>query len=128
VNVFLVALAAVVGLVLLLQVTVRLRARAMRGKPVPRLPGRTGERLSRASRALVYFFSPSCGACRPLTPRFQEMSRRNSSVFVVDVFQETALARGLHVMGTPSVVEIADGKIVGYHVGGVPADVLGRFS
>jgi hypothetical protein len=49
-------------------------------------------------------------------------------VFVIDVFEENDLARRLQVMGTPSVVEIADGKIVGYHVGVVPPDVIGRFS
>ncbi len=127
-SLLLVAVLAFTALVVAMQIAVRAKARAMRGKAVPRLPGRTGERLAGASRALVYFFSPSCGACRPLTPHFQEMSRRNSSVFVVDVRQEMALARGFGVMGTPSVVEIADGRIVGYHVGRVPAEVMGRFS
>jgi thioredoxin 1 len=128
VSIFLSIVATLMALVLALQVFVRAKARAMRGKPVPSLPGRTGERLSRAPRALVYFFSPSCGACKPLTPRFRELSRRNSAVFVVDVFQETDLARSLNVMATPSVLEIADGKIVGYHVGAAPPDVIGRFA
>lgn len=36
--------------------------------------------------------------------------------------------RGLNVMATPSVVEIADGVIVGFHVGVVPAEVMARFA
>ncbi len=118
----------VVGLMVGLQLLVRSRARAMRGRPLPDLPGATGAALSRAPRALVYFFSPSCRACRPLTPRFEALRGKNPAVFLVDVFQEIELARGLSVMGTPSVVEIAGGIIVGYHVGNVPPEVVARFS
>jgi thioredoxin-like negative regulator of GroEL len=49
-------------------------------------------------------------------------------VHLVDVAQDLGAARSFQVMGTPSVIEIADGKIVGYHVGGVPAEVLARFA
>lgn len=116
------------GLMIGLNLWIRSKARAMRGKEVPRLPGPTGQRLARTSHALVYFFSPSCGACRAWTPRFRDLSSRNPAVFVVDVFQETEIARGLQVMGTPSVVEIAEGRIVGYHVGAVPREVMARFA
>lgn len=124
----LVAAAALVVFMLGMQVLVRARARAMLGKPLPQLPGSTGAKLTSAARALVYFFSPSCGACVRLTPRFRELSQKNPAVFVVDVMQDLELARGLGVMGTPSVVEIADGKIVGYHVGNIPPEVMTRFA
>ncbi len=117
----------VVALLLGLQVFVRVRAHAMRGKSVRDLPGPTGSRLAAARRALVYFFSPTCAACKVLTPRFTQLSRTRKDVFVVDVFQDFELARALSVMGTPSVVEIENGTIVGYHVGAVPPDVLARF-
>jgi hypothetical protein len=58
---------AVVGLLVALQVAVRLKARGMRGRPLPALPGPLGARLAAAPRALVYLFSPSCAACKPLT-------------------------------------------------------------
>lgn len=124
-------LVAAVGFVVLMlgmQVLVRTRARAMLGKPLPRLAGSTGARLTQATRALVYFFSPSCGACVRLTPRFRALSQKNPDVFVIDVMQEMELARGLGVMGTPSVVEIAGGTIVGYHVGAIPPEVMARFA
>jgi thiol-disulfide isomerase/thioredoxin len=100
----------------------------MKGTKVPQLPGPIGARLSSAPRALVYFFSPSCGACKALTPRFLELSRKNPSVFAVNVAQDLELARGLQVMGTPSVVEIESGTVVGYWVGQAPAEVLARFA
>jgi thioredoxin 1 len=127
-NVLLVAALAFVGLMVGLQVLARSRARAMQGKDVPELSGPLGRQLTGAPRALLYFFSPSCGACRALTPRFAALSRSNPAVHLVDVAQDLGVARSFHVMGTPSVIEIAEGKIVGYHVGTVPAEVMARFA
>jgi thioredoxin 1 len=118
----------VVGLMVGLQLLVRSRARAMRGKDVPEVPGTLGRQLTVAPRALLYFFSPSCGACKPLTPRFTALRQTNPAVHLVDVSQDLGVARSFQVMGTPSVVEIASGKIVGYYVGAVPAAVVARFS
>jgi thioredoxin 1 len=127
-SVFLVVVLVAVGLMVGMQLLVRSRARAMRGKDVPTLPGDLGRQLTGAPRALLYFFSPSCGACKALTPRFAALSRSNPAVHLVDVAQDLDVARSFQVMGTPSVIEIAEGKIVGYHVGAVPAEVLARFS
>lgn len=118
----------VVGLVVGLQVLVRSRARAMRGRPAPELTGPLGRELAGAPRALLYFFSPGCSACKPLTPRFAALRRTNPAVHLVDVAQDLEVARSFRVMGTPSVVEIADGTIVGYHVGSVPPELLARFA
>ncbi len=125
---FFVVILVLGGLMASLQWVVRARARAMQGKDVPALAGELGRQLDRAPRALLYFFSPGCGACKPLTPRFQAMRRTNPDVHLIDVAQDLAVARSFQVMGTPSVVEIEGGKIVGYHVGGAPTAVLARFS
>jgi thioredoxin 1 len=117
-----------VGLVVGMQVLVRLRSRAMIGKAVPELPGEVGRKVSHSKRALVYFFSPSCGACRAITPVVQKLKEHNPSVFAVDVTRDLSLARALNVMATPSTVEVADGAIVGFHVGMLPAQVVARFS
>lgn len=125
---FFVVIVVLAGLMAGMQWLVRSRASAMRGKDVPALPEPLGRQLAGAPHALLYFFSPSCGACRPLTPRFTALSRTNPAVHLVDVARDMGVARSFQVMGTPSVIEIANGKIVGYHVGAVPAEVLARFS
>jgi thioredoxin 1 len=120
---------ALVGLMMAMQLVVRLKARALRGKPLPELSGPWSTRLAGRSASILYFFSPGCGACKPLTPRFEEMSRRRpKSVFVVNVAEEMDLARALSVMATPSLVEVADGIIVGYHVGMPPAELMARYA
>jgi thioredoxin 1 len=124
----LVAVLGMVGLVVSMQLAMARRARAMRGKEVPTLPGGTGRRIRAHERALVYFFSPSCGACRTLTPRVRALSAKNDAVFAVDVMKDMELARALGVMATPSTVEIEGGKIVGYHLGAIPPAVFARFA
>ena len=125
----LIAIGAILGLLVALQIAVRLRARFLRGKPLPELPGSWSRKLAGRTGSLLYFFSPGCAACRPLTPHFKAMgNRRPSSVFLVNVAEDLALARALKVMATPSIIEIADGKIVGYHVGPPPSDVMARYA
>jgi thioredoxin 1 len=121
--------AAFIGLVVIMQLVVRLKVRALRGKPLPELPGAWSKRLGGRSSSLLYFFSPGCAACRLLTPRFQEMSkRRPHSVFVVNVAEDLPLARALGVMATPSIVEVTNSIISGYHVGHPPEPLMARWS
>ncbi len=128
-NYLLAIVAAVVGLMVLMQVMIRLKVRALRGKPLPALSGPWSKRLAGKTASLLYFFSPGCAACKPLTPRFKEMSdRRPKSVFVVNVAEELPLARALNVMATPSIVEVANGIIVGYHVGRPPEPLMARWA
>ena len=127
-NVIAIVAGAFVTLMVVMQVVVRLQARAMRGKPVPALGGRVGELVRRAQPALLYFHSPTCGACRAITPRMRELASKGSPVELVDVSQELDLARAFRVMATPSFVEVAAGKVVALHVGPPPADLLARFS
>lgn len=123
---------AVIGGMFLLMVgmnmLVRWKARALEGQPVPEVPGPMGEALSKASRGLVYFFSPQCGACRAITPKMKALSQKNPGVFVVDITQQLEVARAMRVLATPSTVEFADGKVVGVHVGMLPKEVETRFA
>ena len=107
---------------------VRMQARKMRGQPVPAVAGALGERLRQDSRALLYFYSPSCGACRAITPKVEQLASRSPAVTVVNVAERFDLARSFKVMATPSFVEVADGKVVALHVGAPPADLLARFA
>jgi protein-disulfide isomerase len=118
----------VAALTLGLQVLVRVRANAMRGRTLPSIPGPIGAKLAAAKSALVYFTSPSCGACRPWTPRIKELSRRNQNVFLVDISQNLEVARALSVMATPTTIEVRDGQVAGVHIGAIPKELLERFA
>lgn len=115
------------GLLVAGQVAVRRRSRAMVGLRPAALPGPAGARLAAARRGLVYFFSPTCGACRAITPRVRALSAANPDVLAVDVTQDPHLAAALGVMATPTFVELEGGAIVGHHVGPVRPEVLARY-
>ncbi|MFO0595530.1 MAG: thioredoxin family protein [Myxococcaceae bacterium] len=114
--------------VVLGQVAAR-RAKALRGKPLPALPGELGRRISSAPRALVYFFTPSCAACRPITPRMKDLAEHGSPVFPVDASRDPELAMALRVMATPTTLEVQDGKVINAYVGGLlPGALWDRFA
>lgn len=127
-TVVLVSLGLFIAFVLGLNLLVRKASRALVGQPMPELSGKLAAPIRRARQGLVYFFSPGCGACRPLTPKLRALAEQNENVFVVDVTEHLELARALRVMATPSTLEIASGHIVEVHVGMLPPAVLERYA
>lgn len=121
-------IAVVLGFMIVSQIRIRARVKALEGKPLPTLPGRLGKQLASQQSALLYFMSPQCGACRPWTTRFTEMSKRNAHIHVINVAQELEMARALGVMATPSTVVVKEGRIQSYHVGAVPSEVIAQFA
>ena len=117
-----------VALMVGMNVFVRIKAKAMKGQPLPDLPGKVGKSIAKATDGLVYFFSPSCAACRTLTPIVQKEAQKNKNVFAVDVTKNLELARALKVMATPSTLEVSGGRVVEVHVGMLPQSVLTRLS
>ena len=57
---------AVVGFFVFMQIFVRLSGFFKRGKEIGNIRGELGRRIQTGRKLLVYFYSPSCGACRPL--------------------------------------------------------------
>lgn len=107
--------------------TAKRRADALKNQPLPALPGATGARITAAERALVYFFTPLCGACRPITPRVKTLAEQGQPVFAVDAMQDPALARALAVMATPTFVEVEHGRVRQVHVGRMPGEAWARY-
>ena len=124
---------AAVGIVALfvvmmgLNAVVVMRMRALQGKPLPEVPGPVGKSLRQAQRGLAYFFSPSCGACRAITPVIKQLSEKNRDVHVIDVTTQFDVARALKVLATPTIVEVEAGRIVAVHVGPVPPQLVERY-
>ena len=123
-----VAVAAVVVLMIGLNAVVVLRMRALKGKPLPEVPGPIGQRLSRAKHALAYFFSPGCAACVRTTPIIRRLSEKNRDVHVIDISRNLDIARALGILATPTLVEVEAGRIVEVHVGQVPPQLIERYA
>lgn len=121
----------VVGFVVLsfgLQIVAQRRAAKLKGAPLPALPGAVGARIAASEHALIYFFTPSCAACRAITPRMKALAGEGKSVFPIDASQDPSLAQALSVMATPTTVEVDHGTVVGVHIGQIASDVWARFA
>lgn len=127
-NVVLVLVVGFFALSMVLQLVARRRAARMMGQPLPRLPGATGARITASEHALIYFFTPQCAACRPVTPKMKALAERGQPVFAIDATQEPELAGALSVMATPTTVEVDHGRVVGVHIGPVAPAVWERFA
>lgn len=100
-----------------LQIFMRIRARRMRGAPVPSLPKRFEADLESGLPLVFYFHSPGCRACRAMTPLMKEIAGKNRNVFIMDASEDVDTARRFGVMGTPTTVRVADGKISDFVLG-----------
>lgn len=70
-----------------------------------------------AEQGLVYFFSPTCGPCRAMTPVIRALSAEDPRVRAVDVSREPEVALRYGVLGTPTVVVVREGKVADVLVG-----------
>lgn len=126
-----VVMALVMGFIALsvgLQVVAKVKAGKLKGQPLPMLPGDVGARIGQSPRALIYFFTPQCAACRPVTPKMKALAAEGKPVFPIDAMQAPELAQALSVMATPTTVEVEGGRVVGVHIGAPKAEVFARFA
>ena len=101
-KVFLIAVAGVMLLMLSVQLFARWRAKRLVGKELTEF----------GKNVVVYFYSPSCGACQRMNPVIDELSKK-VKVKKVDVSNREGLqiASQLGVLGTPTTVVVKDGKV-----------------
>ena len=118
------ALLGVVLLMLGFQGFAFARARMARGRSVQGLTGELGRAVASGRKVLVYFYSPSCRSCRVQGPVVDRLQGEYPDVMKVNIAEDMAPARALHVMGTPSVVFIAEGKVQEFLVGVQPESKL----
>jgi thioredoxin 1 len=98
-------------IVLLLQLIPRLAARHMKGQRAPALDAFLGGRQKGQARLLLYFWSPSCGMCKNMTPVINELMALRDDVVSIDISQHLDLARAFGVMGTPALAIIEQGIV-----------------
>jgi len=108
-NVIEVLVLALVAIFIAYNLFILLSGWRQKGRFVSDITGANSEQQS--SWQVYYFYSPTCGACRNMTPILEKHGRENSSVICVDVSVELELARQFNVRATPTAVLIESGKI-----------------
>ncbi len=107
----------IVAIFILLQFSLRVAMKFKKGKPAPHLNGKAGSVIKSGKKALFYFYSPQCGACRAMTPVVKTMAGRNKNIFPINIAEDMETARKFGVMGTPSTVLVESGKIRDFIMG-----------
>jgi thioredoxin 1 len=114
----------VVVLFFLFQYAMIFKMRFKKGKPVPELSGNFQQAVKNHEKVLFYFYSPNCGACRPMTPVIEEFKKKEKNYFSIDVSKDFETARKFGIMATPSTVVVEKGTIKEFLVGPQSKDRL----
>ena len=101
-----------------------LKTKFKKGKAAPELAGKFAKALKGKGTSLFYFYSPSCGACRTMTPVVSRYTKNNPRCFKIDISKDMETARAFGVMGTPSTVLVEGGIIKDFVVGAKPESDL----
>jgi thiol-disulfide isomerase/thioredoxin len=120
----------IVGVVLLifgLQFLMVLAARKSRGKELTGLKGKLKGLEKKGSKGLVYFFSPSCHACKAQTPIIKELQSSNKNVFDVDISRDMETAKIFGIKATPTTMIVENGTISQVLLGVKQKDVLRKY-
>jgi len=107
----------VVGLFVFMQLYIRISTFLKKGKTIKNIPGSLGKEVSGPGKHLIYFYTDSCAACKPMTPIVESMRKNNKNVHKVNLATNMELARTFGVMGTPSTIILENNKIGSFIVG-----------
>lgn len=101
-----------------------LRSKKNKGKTVERVGGKLGKMMLMGEKAMVYFYSPSCRACKYQTPIIDRLISDGHKIQKVDISRDMATAKKFGVMATPTTVVLNGDRIVEFMVGAKTEDKL----
>ena len=114
---FAITIAVIVALFFALQMWIRLKARKTVGKPLPTDVSRD-EFFSGKNKKLLYFYSPSCGACKQMTPEIEALRKKApDQVRSVNIAESMVLSQAIGIMATPTTVIVRDKMVLDVKIG-----------
>lgn len=81
------------------------------GKAAPDISELVNGQLDESQTIFIYFMSDNCSMCRAMTPDIESLQQQNGNLYTVNINQSPELARGFHVLGTPTLVAVENRKI-----------------
>jgi thiol-disulfide isomerase/thioredoxin len=122
--IFVYIILAIVIVIFLLQFLMIIAAKKSKGKKLKGLNGKLKGLENNGSKGLVYFFSPSCHACKAQTPIIKELQSSNRNIFDVDISKDMETARIFGIKATPTTMIVENGTINQVLLGVKQKDVL----
>ncbi len=104
-----IAIVILVGLLILYFLSVLISSWRQKGKLISEINGI--EVYEKSGWQIYYFYSPTCGACRGITPWLQEQALIHSAIHCVNVAAQIEIARSFNVRATPTAILVEKSKI-----------------
>ena len=108
---------AIVGFFVFVQVYFFINSYLKKGKKISAFGGEIGKKVSSGKKLLLYFYSPTCGPCKAMTPVIDKMSKENKDIHKINLSRDMTIGRIFGVMGTPATVVVENSKIKKYVLG-----------
>jgi thioredoxin 1 len=108
---------AVIGLFVVMQIYIRLSSVFKKGKKIEGVKGKLGNDIRSGKKVLVYFYTNSCAACKPMTPLIDRIKKENKNVYKINLATEMDTGRAFGVMGTPATVVVVNEKVQSFNLG-----------
>jgi thioredoxin 1 len=108
---------AIVGLFVVMQLYIRLSAVFKKGKVIEGVKGKLGSDIQSGKKMLVYFYSNSCAACKPMTPMVDRLKKEFKNIHKINLATDMDTGRAFGVMGTPATILVEDQKIKSFNLG-----------
>lgn len=114
---FILVIAIVLGFFVVMRLFVWVNGRIKMGKEIPPFNGEIGERIQKGDKLLLYFYTPSCGACKSMTPVIDEMKKGKNNIYKINLSKDYNIGKIFGVMGTPATILVNESKIDQYILG-----------
>lgn len=114
---FLYIVLSVVGLFVVMQLYIRLSSFFKKGKVIEGVGGKLGNDIQSGRKLLVYFYTTSCAACKPMTPMIDRLKKEFKNIHKINLATDMNIGRAFGVMGTPATILVEDQKIKSFNLG-----------
>jgi thioredoxin-like negative regulator of GroEL len=116
----------IIGLFFIRQFNMIRMAQKSKGIKLSGLRGELKVLEKKGSKGLVYFFSPSCHACKTQTPLIREMKSEYKNIFDIDISKDFQTAGIFGIKATPTTITVEDGTVNNVYLGAKPKEFLER--
>jgi thiol-disulfide isomerase/thioredoxin len=106
-----------VGFFVIMRLMVWVSGKLKKGKKIPPFSGELGERIQKGDKLLLYFYTPSCGSCKTMTPVVEEMMDTKDNVYKINLTKDYNIGKIFGIMGTPATIVVNESKIDQYILG-----------
>ena len=127
-KIILIILFVIVLLLIIPRLIMTFKIRRIKGKDAPTPHKASRKRIQSGKKTVLYFYTPSCGACKTQEPIIEQVKKRHSNaVFKIDASQNRETAAAYGVMGVPFIAFIENCTIIEATAGVQPESAIKEF-